>query len=547
MADDLTTLIEAWKAQWNGRVPPDPDAFLEAFAGRLTPECVAAFRSAAQALVDDNGQASTVKRVYVEEQSPPAPSHQESIPAEFPVACRFVPRDRHAHGSMGEVWIARDVTLPRDVALKVLTNHRADDDARRRFEREARVTATLQHPGVVPVHACGETEAGTPFYVMPFISGHTLERAAQELHASPNPITLHRLLRAFALAANTLAYAHEQGFVHRDVKPENILLGDYGEVFVADWGLAKCVRDVEVLEPAQLVSEDPGATQEGTIMGSPSFMSPEQARDAVNVAPASDIYSLGATLCFLLTGKPPNEGNSAHDVLLRLWSGVPTDLSARWEPIPPALAAICRKALDWDPEQRYHTATELADDVQRWMSGDPVAAWKEPRMDSFGRWLGSRWSMLAPALIALPTAILGLVIATQIYLWSQKLGLVVLSLFFAASGLLAFVAGRLAANDRRRRQEKLFGWRLYSGDHARIPLRQQIVTGRKTGGRPWCPLVRGVACPWGARSYNPPPFRQESLSLVVPRVGPRDPTPLECRIVTCKPLSTHLAQQRRME
>ena len=465
MSDELTTLIEAWKAEWNGRIPPDPDVFLAALGSAIGPDSRVAFRQAAEALLEQSRQASTVRRPAENGDDAPAPRDRGSLPAEFPVACRFVPRDRHAQGAMGEVWIARDANLPRDVALKVLTSPHADDDARLRFEREARVTATLQHPGVVPVHARGETESGTPFYVMPFISGRTLAQAAQELHATPNPITLHRLLRAFALAANTLAYAHEQGFVHRDVKPENILLGDYGEVFVADWGLAKCLRDAEPPPaeqplPEQSASDDPRATQEGTIMGSPSVMSPEQAREAVHVGPASDIYSLGATLCYLLTGKPPNQGTSAQDVLLRLWSGVPTDLSARWDQLPPALAAICKKALNWDPQQRYATAAELADDIQRWLSGDPVTAWQEPQMDKFGRCLGSRWSMLAPTMIALPTAILGLVLATQIYLWSQEVGLIVLSLFFVAAALLAFVAGRLAANDRRRSQEKMFGWRL---------------------------------------------------------------------------------------
>ena len=229
----------------------------------------------------------------------------------------------HAKGGLGEVWVARDVELNRDVALKQIQEDHADDpQSQARFLHEAEVTGRLEHRGIVPVYGLGHFENGRPFYAMRFVSGTSLKEAIAKFHeakakdtaGADRSLELRRLVGTFVDVCNTVAYAHSRGVLHRDLKPANIILDEYGETLVVDWGLAKTGSiDVESASnggtlPPVSTSCTP-YTWAGTKMGTPGYMSPEQATGRLSdVGPASDVYSLGATLYCLLTGQAPFGG-----------------------------------------------------------------------------------------------------------------------------------------------------------------------------------------------------------------------------------------------
>jgi serine/threonine protein kinase len=224
----------------------------------------------------------------------------------------------HAQGGLGEVLLVQDEDLRRDVALKRIVPTRAPLAQRQhRFLREAELTARLEHPGVVPVYGLGQDAAGCPCYVMRFIEGQTLRQAIEQFHAAAAPgqrpaergRALRPLLSRFVAVCNTVAYAHSRGVVHRDLKPANILLGPYGETLVVDWGLAKRVGVEEAEDEQEESGPATQQTQTGAVLGTPSYMSPEQAAGrGREVGPAADIYSLGATFYTLLTGHPRCKG-----------------------------------------------------------------------------------------------------------------------------------------------------------------------------------------------------------------------------------------------
>ncbi len=219
----------------------------------------------------------------------------------------------HAQGGLGEVLLARDEDLRREVALKRILPSAGDDSHRRqRFLREAALTSRLEHPGIVPVYGLGEDGSGQPCYTMRFIRGETLQEAIRKLHESGHEegsLTLRQLIGRFVQVCNAVAYAHSKGVIHRDIKPANILLGSFGEALVVDWGLAKEIEEANVDTADDPIprSDEPGSgTRTGTVLGTPAYMSPEQAAgDTSRVGPASDIFSLGTTLCALLTGQSP--------------------------------------------------------------------------------------------------------------------------------------------------------------------------------------------------------------------------------------------------
>ncbi len=250
-------------------------------------------------------------------------------------SARFLILRQHARGGLGEVFVAYDKELHREVALKEIRPDRADDSvSRARFVLEAEITGGLEHPGIVPVYGLGEFAGGRPFYAMRFIQGDSLKAAIARFHAAEGPgrdpgeraLALRGLLRRFIDVCNAIAYAHSRGVLHRDLKPANVMLGKYGETLVVNWGLAKAIGRAEgamgiIAEPALRPPASSGSTPTiaGSALGTPAYMSPEQAAGALNrIGPRSDVYSLGATLYCLLTGRAPlDEGDGDIDEPLR--------------------------------------------------------------------------------------------------------------------------------------------------------------------------------------------------------------------------------------
>jgi serine/threonine-protein kinase len=299
--------------------------------------------------------------------------------------------------------VARDEELGREVALKEIQSRHADDPASRsRFLVEAEVTGRLEHPGVVPVYGLGAYPDGRLYYAMRFVGGETLQAAIGRLHeggkAAARPLELRLLLRRFLDVCNAVAYAHSRGVIHRDLKPANILLGPFGETLVVDWGLAKVVGTADVPGDscgAVRLSADPSATHGGSILGTPAYMSSEQASgDTDGTGPASDVYSLGATLYCLLTGQAPFPGRDASLVLSAVRRGdfLPPRKVAPW--LPRALEAVCLRAMALRPGDRYASARALADDLEHWLADEPVAAYREPPLARLRRW-GRRHRTLA--------------------------------------------------------------------------------------------------------------------------------------------------------
>lgn len=384
---------------------------------------------------------------------PPAPACDATMtlgssPAD---GARFRILRPHARGGIGEVFVARDTELGREVALKEIQLDKSHDpEARARFTREAEITGGLEHPGIVPVYGLGTYPDGRPFYAMRFIRGNSLQDAIRAFHvespeghppaatavaqASPHDnrksateknLELRRLLQRFIDVCEAIDYAHSRGVLHRDLKPGNIMLGRYGETLVVDWGLAKAggekiahhhsnqsaaAPSSDAL-PEPLVATGSGdssdPTQMGFVPGTPAYMSPEHALGRIDlIGPASDVFSLGATLYHLLTGRPPYAGTDALEVHRLAQRGEFPRPRAVGRPIHPALEAICEKALRILPTERYASAKALADDVEHYLADEPVTALPESALARLSRWSRRhrQWvgaGTLALALIAL--------------------------------------------------------------------------------------------------------------------------------------------------
>jgi serine/threonine-protein kinase len=344
---------------------------------------------------------------------------QASVPG-----IRFRILHKHAEGGLGAVYVAHDEELHRQVALKEIKEKYADHaDSRSRFLREAEVTGGLEHPGIVPVYGLGRYPDGRPFYAMRFIKGHSLRDVIQRFHAAEErnrdpgerSLAFRELLGRFVDACNALAYAHARGILHRDVKPHNIMLGKYGETLVVDWGLAKVIGSREGLAGSEegtlrpLSDEGTTPTQAGYVMGTPAYMSPEQARGQLNqLGPASDIYSLGATLYELLTGMPPMQGEHAGEIVAKVERGDWLPPRKVRKDVPTALDAICCKAMALRPEERYSSALELAADIEHWLADEPVSAYRERFTTRLQRWMRRHRPLVTGLAAAMLVGLLGL-------------------------------------------------------------------------------------------------------------------------------------------
>ncbi|MFO0807686.1 MAG: serine/threonine-protein kinase [Gemmataceae bacterium] len=304
----------------------------------------------------------------------------------------------HARGGLGEVFVAEDTELGRPVALKEIQGTYAHDaEARGRFVLEAEVTGGLEHPGIVPVYGLGTYGDGRPYYAMRFIQGDNLKDAIKRFHSAMprfDSLEFRQLLRRFVDVCNAIAYAHSRGVLHRDLKPGNVMLGQYGETLVVDWGLAKVTgrsdgsRTVGDTTLRPRSAGDSSATVAGQAMGTPAYMPPEQADGRLDLlGPASDVYSLGATLYELLTGQIAFAGRTVTETLDAVRHGrFPPPRTVR-PAAPPALDAVCLRAMAREPADRYSSAQALAADVERWLADEPVTAYAEPLGVRLRRWV----------------------------------------------------------------------------------------------------------------------------------------------------------------
>jgi len=339
----------------------------------------------------------------------------------------------HAKGGHGEVFVALDTELNREVALKTIQTPYADDPRfQSRFLFEAEVTGSLEHPGIVPVYGLGRSQDGRPYYAMRFIEGKTkgssLRDAIRRFHdAEKQPgrepgksaIEFRELLERFIDACDTIAYAHSRGVIHRDLKPGNIMLGPYGETLVVDWGLAKALGGSDLALPAGERAPFSGSmtdsshTEPGSVLGTPSYMSPEQAEGNLEtLGPRSDVYSLGATLYTLLTGQAPFQAEGARAVVAAVQTGNFLPPRKLRPAIDHALEAVCQKAMALRPADRYESARALADDLRLWTAGEPVSAWREPPLRRARRWARRhRTAMTAAAIGMFATLVASVVVA----------------------------------------------------------------------------------------------------------------------------------------
>ena len=278
----------------------------------------------------------------------------------------------HGRGGLGRVSRAHDRELGRDVAIKELISRGKVDEIR--FLREAMITARLEHPGIVPVHEAGRWPDGTPFYAMKLVSGRSLRDLIAERPTIDQRLDL---LHHVIAVADAIAYAHGRNIIHRDLKPGNVIVGDFGETIVIDWGLAKDITTPEDSATASAVreaSDDDDLTARGSVLGTPAYMAPEQARGEP-VDQRADVFAIGAMLWELCSLKKtlPSNSQQRHRMLRR--AGIDRDL-----------IAIIEKALDADPEQRYPDAGALAADLKAFKSGARISARSYSLFAMLGHW-----------------------------------------------------------------------------------------------------------------------------------------------------------------
>lgn len=337
----------------------------------------------------------------------------------------------HGRGGLGCVWLARDSILNREVALKeVLPGKRQTKNRYKKLIREAQITGQLEHPNIVPVYELSPNQEDQPFYTMRFLRGKTLGdhlRSANRRRppAEIDALELRTLLGIFVSICHGIGYAHSRRIIHRDLKPSNIMLGDFGEVIVVDWGLAKKLDEAprEDVDMDAVVFDDEHSvsfTREGQALGTPAYMSPEQASGRVSLNDElTDIYGLGAILFAMLTGKSPHETtrpadtkDTAHDLLRRI-RVFPTPTVRSVVPTAPrALDAICAKAMARSRSERYQSAEALAGDIQCWLADEPVSAYQDTALERASRWFRHHRTLsLAMAGVLLVASVAGFTIA----------------------------------------------------------------------------------------------------------------------------------------
>ncbi len=338
--------------------------------------------------------------------------------------------EEQGEGYFGTVWKAHDPKMGRVVAIKQLKSKAsANPELVRRFEAEARIAARLEHPGIVPVYETGGAEPNPPFYTMRLVDGRTLAEMIDEHHsAAPDSpgrrVGQTNMIHTFLAICRTVQYAHSQDVLHRDLKPHNVIVGQFGETILIDWGLAKRGRGddrpVVVTAETEEPPQDPQTTRPGSLMGTPAYMSPEQAGgDTDRIGPRSDIYALGVVLFQILTGRLPYEADHVDQMMRRIGEGgapSPRDMDGH---IGRQISAICSKAMAHDSRERYAAVDAMVDDLEHYLADEPVSAYREPLGARLARWTRRHRTLMTgcvtATVVTLVAIAIGLALVTSAY------------------------------------------------------------------------------------------------------------------------------------
>src|SRR5205809_6171657 len=352
--------------------------------------------SAPVATDDESGSAEDVSNVTTAPQIKKAPRPAKTL-ADFG---DYELLEEIGRGGQGVVYRARQKSLNRTVALKVIgLGHWATEAHLKRFRLEAEAAASLEHPGIVPIHEVGERD-GSCYFSMKFVEGGQLDEVAKR-----QPIPIRQAVELIAKVARIVHYAHEHHILHRDIKPGNILLDTKGEPHLTDFGLAR------------LVETESTVTRTMEVLGTPSYMAPEQAvGNNASVTSATDIYGLGAVLYQLLTGHAPFAGGTTYETVRLVLDTEPRQPRLLNPKVDRDLNTICLKCLDKDPQRRYSSALALAEDLERWLKHEPIRARRTGLVTR-----GRKWVRRNPSIAVMAAMLIALAAAAGWIVWKSEL------------------------------------------------------------------------------------------------------------------------------
>ena len=366
---------------------------------------------------------------------------------------RYRPDGQIARGGMGLVWKVFDENLRRVLAMKIVQisdsslpgpGQTPEQRVLSRFVEEAQVTSQLDHPGIVPVHELGLDSEGRAFFTMKLVKGRDLKQIFDLALEQSEGWNETRALNVILKVCEAMAYAHSKGVIHRDLKPGNVMVGNFGEVYVMDWGLARVLGRTDThdirLKPDTTLSihtrrrdaredesdaDSPLMTMDGDVVGTPVYMPPEQARGEIELlSPRSDVYSIGAMLYHLLARRrpylAPGTTASSHTILAMVLRGPPESLNALRRDVPAELVAICEKAMARDPEQRYPDTRALAEDLRAYLEHRVVKAYQTGAYAELKKWVERNTALAAASAALVLALIVGLVTSSSLYVEAKS-------------------------------------------------------------------------------------------------------------------------------